>query len=384
MIPITVSIFGAKTGVPPRPRAGAGDRPTSPASPSMFGALGTSFGAAGQGVRHLPGQPLGDRAAGAVLRRHGRCRCSAPSSWRCRRGCRSACRASAGAGFGGAFLMGLVGGIIAAPCTGPPLAVAPRLRGDHARRGLGLRAARHLRRRHRPALLAAGRVLDVAAALGALDGVGEERLRHRALRGRALLPQERRAGAGAIRSAARRASRWRWRRWCWSASALGAVHASFHGGAGRAACARRSASALATIGLFGATNYVLAPKGDVKLRLAAPTSRAPSPTARAAGRPLLVDFAASWCLPCQRVRGEGLLATRGGRGDAARSRSCASTSRARTTIRRWASIKQKYGADTLPAIRLVSPDGALVAKTDSSWSRPRSSSASSAARLRAS
>ena len=27
-----------------------------------------------------------------------------------------------GRGFGGAFLMGLVGGIIAAPCTGPPLA----------------------------------------------------------------------------------------------------------------------------------------------------------------------------------------------------------------------------------------------------------------------
>ncbi len=27
-------------------------------------------------------------------------------------------------------------------------------------------------------------------------------------------------------------------------------------------------------------------------------------------------------------------------------------------------IKQKYGADTLPAIRLVSPDGAIVAKTD--------------------
>ena len=49
------------------------------------------------------------------------CRCSAPSRSRCRRACSSACRASAAAGFGGAFLMGLVGGIIAAPCTGPPL-----------------------------------------------------------------------------------------------------------------------------------------------------------------------------------------------------------------------------------------------------------------------
>ena len=29
-----------------------------------------------------------------------------------------------------------------------------------------------------------------------------------------------------------------------------------------------------------------------------------------------------------------------------------------------AAIKKKYGADTLPAVRIVSPDGAIVARTD--------------------
>ncbi len=37
----------------------------------MFGALGTTFGLRRAGVRDLPGQPVGDRAAGAVLRGHG-------------------------------------------------------------------------------------------------------------------------------------------------------------------------------------------------------------------------------------------------------------------------------------------------------------------------
>ncbi len=189
-----------------------------------------------------------------------------------------------GRGFVGAFVMGLVAGIIAAPCTGPPLASLLAYVATTRNADLGVRAARDLRRRRRAAVLAAGRVLDVAAAPRALDGVGEERLRHRALRGRALLPQERRAalahfGSGTPRFALTMAAL------VLVGVGLGAVHASFHGGAGASACARRSPSALATVGLFGATNYLLAPKGDVELRLARRRAGAPSPRrARPAAR----------------------------------------------------------------------------------------------------
>src|SRR6185312_10307170 len=78
---------------------------------------------------------------------------------------------------------------------------------------------------------------------------------------------------------------------------LGAVHASFYGGTGERA-RKVLGVGLATLGLFGATNYVLAPKGDVKLAWLSDEAAAVG-VARAAGRPLLVDFAASWCIPCR-------------------------------------------------------------------------------------
>jgi thiol:disulfide interchange protein DsbD len=119
---------------------------------------------------------------------------------------------------------------------------------------------------------------------------------------------------------------------------------------------------LTTIGLFGATNYLLAPKGDVKLAWLSdePTAVA---AARAAGRPLLVDFAASWCLPCREFEVKVF------------SRPEVAAELQRFTLLRvdltredddptLGIIKHKYGADTLPAIRILSRDGTLVAKTD--------------------
>ena len=66
----------------------------------MFGALGTVFALLGKAFGDLPRQSVGHRAARAVLRADGGCRCSARSSWRCRRaagspGPSSAARASA-------------------------------------------------------------------------------------------------------------------------------------------------------------------------------------------------------------------------------------------------------------------------------------------------
>ena len=215
MIPITISIFGAKTGVSRGARAGAGDVLRRRHRVHVRRAR-DGVRAAGQGVRNLPGQPVGrscrSRSSSSPmgLSMFGAFELALPS------GLQKRLSRVGGKGFGGAFLMGLVGGIIAAPCTGPPLAgiLAYVATTRDAVFGFGLLAT--YARRHRPALLGAGRVLDVAAAIGRVDGVGEERLRHRAVHGRALLPEERRARRWRRSPAARRSSsRARWR-WCWS------------------------------------------------------------------------------------------------------------------------------------------------------------------------
>ena len=82
-------------------------------------------------------------------------------------------------------------------------------------------------------------------------------------------------------------------------AAAGAIHASFHGG--RLERARKAIGvALMTVGLFGASNYLLTPKGDVQLTWLHDEPAAVA-DARGANRPLLIDFAADWCLPCKEL-----------------------------------------------------------------------------------
>ena len=221
-----------------------------------------------------------------------------------------------GRGFGGAFLMGLVGGIIAAPCTGPPLARAAGLRGDHARRRSGGSSrSRPTARGVGVAALAAGGVLGVDAAAGRLDGLGQELLRHPAFHGRALLPEERGPGAGALhvgqtpRFAARdggddrrRASRW----------------APFT----RASTAARSRRlrkvcgvALVTVGC--SAHQLRADAQGRRSQLAWLTDeKAALADARAAGRPRAGRLLRRLVHALQGVGRQGVLEARGRRGDA--------------------------------------------------------------------
>jgi thiol:disulfide interchange protein DsbD len=143
--------------------------------------------------------------------------------------------------------------------------------------------------------------------------------------------------------------------------ALGAVHASFHGPA-RERARKGLGVALATVGLFGLTNYLLTPKGTVELAWLTDEAAAVA-DARAAGRPLLVDFAASWCLPCKEFEVKVF------------SRAEVATEMRNFTLLRvdlshededpkLGELKRKYGTETLPAIRIVAPSGAVVAKAD--------------------
>ena len=107
--------------------------------------------------------------------------------------------------------------------------------------------------------------------------------------------------------------------------------------------------------------------------------------ARAAGRPLMVDFAADWCLPCKEfdvkvfsrpeVEAEMTPVHAPARRPLERGR--------RTAARRRSS--SKYAADTLPAVRVVSPEGAILARADELISADRSRAlprAAAAPRLR--
>src|SRR4051812_32248499 len=120
MIPITISIFGAKTGVS-RGRALALATFYVAGIAFMFGALGTVFALLGKAFGTFLANPwvIVPLAVFFVLMglsMFGAFELALPT------GLQNRLARVGGKGFGGAFLMGLVGGIIAAPCTGPPLA----------------------------------------------------------------------------------------------------------------------------------------------------------------------------------------------------------------------------------------------------------------------
>ncbi len=181
-----------------RAGAGAGDRLRASGSPTMFGTLGTTFGLLGRAFGTFLANPwvivpLALFFFAMGLSMFGAFEVALPS------GLQGRLARVGGRGFLGRVRDGARRRDHRRPLHRAAAGVAAGLRGDDAQRLLGVPVAGDLRRRRGPALLAAGRLLDVVAAPWPLDGVGEERLRHRALRGGALLPQERRAAAGALR-----------------------------------------------------------------------------------------------------------------------------------------------------------------------------------------
>lgn len=358
MIPITVSIFGARAGVP-RGRALGLAAAYVAGIAAMFGTLGTAFGLLGRAFGTFLANPwvivpLALFFFAMGLSMFGAFDVALPSGFQQR------LNRVGGRGFAGAFAMGLVAGIIAAPCTGPPLAslLAYVATTRNAAWGFALLAT-YGAGVGLPFFLLAGFSMSLPKPGAWMEWV--KSVFGIALFAAALyylknvVPALAHFGSGSPRFALEMAAL------VLGGIGLGAIHASFHGGAGERA-RKLLGVGLATVGLFGATNYLLAPKGDVKLAWLADEPTAVG-EARAAGRPLLVDFAASWCIPCREFEVKVF------------SRPDVAQAMQRFTLLRvdlsredddpaLGALKHKYGADTLPAIRLLSRDGNLVAKTD--------------------
>jgi thiol:disulfide interchange protein DsbD len=358
MIPITVSIFGARAGVP-RGKAIALATSYVVGIAAMFGTLGTTFALVGKAFGSFLGNPwvivpLALFFAAMGLSMFGAFEVAVPM------GLQARLSRVGGRGFVGAFLMGLVAGIIAAPCTGPPLAsllayvtTTRDVAGGFALlatygAGVGL-----------PFWLLAAFSMSLPKPGGWMEWV-------KSVFGIALftaalyylknvVPALTRFTSPSPRFLAAMAAL------VVVGLAAGAVHASFHGPTAERV-RKGFGVALATIGLFGVTNYVLTPKGSVELVWHSDEAEAVA-EARAANRPLLVDFAASWCLPCKEFEVKVFARPE-----------VAEAMRGYTLLRvdlshedddpRLAEIKRKYATDTLPAIRVVSPEGAILARAD--------------------
>jgi thiol:disulfide interchange protein DsbD len=358
MIPITISIFGAKAGVS-RARALVLATFYVAGIAAMFGTLGTVFALLGKAFGTFLANPwvivpLALFFVAMALSMFGAFELTVPGPLQAR------LSRVGGRGLGGAFLMGLVGGIIAAPCTGPPLAaiLAYVATTRDAVFGFALLST-YAVGFGVPFWVLAGFSMSLPRSGGWMDAV-------KSVFGIALLT----AALYYLKNVVPSLGHLTGRTPLFlvgalgavvAGGALGAVHLTFH--QGTAARVRKAVGVvLATVGLFAVTNYALTPKSSVELTWLRSENEALA-AARAAGQPLVIDFMADWCLPCreldlkvfshpdvaQAMQGFTLL-----RVDLTREDD-------EPTL---GVVKKKYAADTLPAIRIVSPTGEILGRTD--------------------
>ena len=355
MIPITISIFGGK-GVP-RGRALLLASLYVAGIAVMFGTLGTIFALVGKAFGSFLANPwvivpLALFFALMAVSMFGAFELALPSSVQER------LNRVGGRNAGGAFLMGLVGGLIAAPCTGPPLAgiLAFVATTRNAVTGFFLLAT-----------YAVGIGVPFWAIAGfsmRLPKSGAWMETVKSVFGIALLV----AALYYLKNVVPSLAHFTGRTGTFLAIAaalvvvgggIGAVHLTFHDG-WKLALRKGAGVALAVTGLFAISNYVLTPKVELAWLRAEPEA---AQLARASGRPMVVDFMADWCLPCKEMDVQVFSHP-----DVVTELSAFTLLRVDLTREdedpALAMVKSKYDVNTLPAVRVVSPEGHIVQRFD--------------------
>lgn len=293
MIPIVMGIFGARGQSVSRLRA------VGLASMYVLG-MGLMYSALGVGVA------LTGRAFGALLANpwvivplvgfyallaasmFGAFEINLPASWQAK------LSTVGGKGTGGAFAMGMVGGLTAAPCTGPILAgllafvattrnvpIGFSLLFTYA---LGMGVLFFVIAAFAVSLPKSGAWMDSVKSIAGIAllvmGIYFLRPVWPALTRLTSAKTTFLGAAGAIAAVG---------------IVLGGVHLSFHE---RLAVKLRKGAgvALCTLGLAGVVNWVLTPKNPLPWRH---DEAAVLAEAKAQGKPILVDFGAEWCAPCK-------------------------------------------------------------------------------------
>ncbi len=356
MIPITISVFGGRGGVS-RGRAFLLATVYVAGIAVMFGTLGTTFALLGKAFGTFLANPwvvvplaLFFFAMAASM--FGAFDLALPS------GLQQRLSQVGGRGFVGAFLMGLVGGLIAAPCTGPPLAgiLAYVATTRDALRGF-LLLATYAAGIGVPFWAIAGFSLHLPKSGPWMDGI-------KSVFGIALSV----AGLYYLRVVFPPLAQLTGRSTIFVVVALGAVglglllgavHLSFHGSP--AARLRKSLGLVLVVGgLLASLNFMLTPK----LSLAWLTNESEALTqARAQDKPVVVDFTAEWCLPCRELE-VGVFA----RPEVAEVMQDFILVKIDLTREdeddSLPAVKQRYGVATLPAVRLLDARGAVIGGVD--------------------
>jgi thiol:disulfide interchange protein DsbD len=354
MIPITISVFGARSASS-RARAFLLATAYVAGIAVMFGTLGTTFALLGKAFGTFLANPfvvvpLALFFFVMAASMFGAFDLTLPASLHER------LSRVGGRGFAGAFLMGLVGGLIAAPCTGPPLAgilayVATTRDAGHGFLLLATYAAgigvpfwaiagfSMQLPKSGPWMNAVKSVFGIALVVAGLyylrpivPALGRLTSRSNVFLGGTVVA----VAAGLL---------------------LGAVHLSFSAGT-RPALRKAVGTALTVAGIFAFINYLLTPEIHIEWLRSEPAAVA---AARTEGKPMLVDFMADWCLPCQEMDVKVF-----GRPDVAQT--LADFVLLRIDLSReneddsLAPIKAKYHVQTLPAVRVATPDGNILAE----------------------
>jgi len=361
LIPITVGLFGARGGDTTRGKA------MLLASAYVFG-IGVMYASLGI-FSALAGRAFGTFMANSFVMvpialvflvmaasMFGAFELSLPSSLQAR------LSSVGGKGFGGAFAMGLVGGIIAAPCTGPVLASV--LAFVSTSRSVVIGGSLLF-----TYALGMGVLFFVIAAFAvALPKSGGWMEHVKSIFGVVMVVAALyflRNVSGPLRSVGSPASSWLAGSLALAAIGIGigAIHLSFHDHGW--ARVRKGFGIVALVaGCFGTIGWTLAPKANA----AAPElvwvkgEKPGLADAKANQRVALVDFYADWCLPCKELELKTFSNP-----EVARALSKLTLVKVDCTTDDDPIVvdaKKRYGADTLPTLALVRADGKLVKKID--------------------